>query len=155
MRKQTMSFIDLSCRETRLGPGTRVGEADALVGKNPAENCLDVAELARVIESAGQLVWAQQGADRGILRCLVPEDQVIFPSPHGMALPEAIRIFAQHSRLRQIKQKLAGENQTAGGLEVPLHPLRVDEKAVDQVCRLEEQVIRQDGRVGENHALDG
>ena len=54
----------------------------------------------------------------------------------------------------KVEQQLPGEDQTAGALEVLEHTLRIDQELLDQRGGFGKQVVRQDGRVRKNDALD-
>ena len=72
-----------------------------------------------------------------------------------MGLDEAVGVFAGHAGFGEVEQKLAGEDEAAGGFEVLQHARGVDEELVDEVFGLREQVVGEDGGVGEDDALGG
>src|SRR5579863_6423307 len=131
------------------------GAETALLTKHALEYRVDVAELARVVERLRELFRTEQRGDGGIAGDFIAEDDILFPRAHGVRLHEAVGVFAEHAGLDEIDQELAGEDEAAGGLEIALHALGVDEQAVDQVGGFGEQVVGEDGRVREDDALDG
>ena len=72
-----------------------------------------------------------------------------------MGLDEAVGVFAGHAGFGEVEQELAGEDQAAGGFEVLQHAGGVDEQLGDEVLGLGEQVVGEDGGVGEDDALGG
>ena len=72
-----------------------------------------------------------------------------------MGLDEAVGVFAGHAGFGEIEEELAGEDEAAGGFEVLQHAGGVDEELFDEVRCLREQVIDEDGGIGEDDALCG
>ncbi len=72
-----------------------------------------------------------------------------------MGLDEAVGVFAGHAGFGEVEQELAGEDEAAGGFEVLQHAGGVDEELGDEVFGLGEQVVGEDGGVGEDDALGG
>ena len=69
-------------------------------------------------------------------------------------LHQAVGLFARHTGFGQIEQKLAGEDEAAGALQVLEHAPRINQKLLDQRSGLGQQVVGQDGGVGKDDALD-
>ena len=70
------------------------------------------------------------------------------------ALHQPVGVFAQHAGFGQIEQQLAAEDQPAGAFEILLHPLGIDQQAVDQVGGLRQQIVHQNRRIGKDDPLD-
>src|SRR5262249_55406934 len=91
------------------------------------------------------LVFSYQGA----------EVQPLLPGAHGVSLHQAVGVFTRHAAFGEVEQKLPAEDQAARALEVFQHAVRVDKHPVNQVRGLVQQVVEQDGGVGQNDPLDG
>ena len=89
------------------------------------------------------------GLDRGA------EVALFLPGPHGVRLHEPVGLLAQHARRREIEQQLAGEDQAARQIQIAAHALRIDQQLVHQLRRLVQQIVGEDGRIGQDHALHG
>lgn len=72
-----------------------------------------------------------------------------------MALDEAVGVFAGHAGFGEVEEELAGEDETTGGFEVLQHSRGVDEELFDEVRSLGQQVVDEDGGVGEDDAFGG
>src|SRR6185437_15394682 len=55
----------------------------------------------------------------------------------------------------EVEEKLSAEDESAGAFEVLQHALRIDEELFDEVRSFGEQVIGEDGGVGEDDPLGG
>ena len=108
-----------------------------------------------VVEGAGELGWGEAGGDLGDAGDLVAEDEVLLPGAHGVGLDEAVGVFAAHAGGGEVEQELAGEDEAAGGFEVAQHALGVDEELGDEVFGFGEEVVGEDGGVGEDDPLGG
>ena len=72
-----------------------------------------------------------------------------------MGLDEAVGVFAGHAGFGEVEEELAGEDEAAGGFEVLQHAGWVDEELFDEVSGFGEEVVGEDGGVGEDDALGG
>ena len=72
-----------------------------------------------------------------------------------MALDEAVGVFAAHAGFGEVEEELAGEDEAAGGFEIFEHAGGVDEQLVDEGLGFGEEVVGEDGGVGEDDALGG
>ena len=123
--------------------------------EHPCEDGVDVGELAVVVEGADELGGGEAGCDLGDAGDLVAEDEVFLPGAHGVRLDEAVGVFAAHAGGGEIEQELAGEDEAAGGFEVAQHARGVDEELGDELLGLGEEIVGEDGGVGEDDALGG
>ena len=108
-----------------------------------------------VVEGAGQFFGGEAGGDLGDFGDFFAEDEVVLPGVHGVGLDEAVGVFAGHAGFGEVEEELAGEDEAAGGFEVLRHAGGVDEELFDEVVGLGEEVVGEDGGVGEDDALGG
>ncbi len=125
------------------------------VPEDAGKDGVDVGELAGVVEGVGQFFGGEAGGDFGDFGDFVAEDEVLFPTAHGVLLDETVGVFAGHAGFGEIEEKLAGEDEAAGGFEVLQHAGGVDEEFFDQRGGFLEQVVGEDGGVGQDDALGG
>ena len=70
-----------------------------------------------------------------------------------MGLDNPVGLLAKHARSREIKEQLAGKNQALRAFEVVQHSVGVDSHSIHEPDGLREQVVGQNGRIGQNDAL--
>ena len=68
-----------------------------------------------------------------------------------MSLNLSVGGFAQHAGLGEIQKQLAGEDQSARRLQVLHHTIRVDQQLFNESRGLSQQVIDQNGRIGQDY----
>src|SRR5208283_904043 len=121
--------------------------------KYPCEDIVDVLELPLQVESELDLCPRHSSANFGVVQDQLVEIEILFPRAHGVALHQAIGVFAGNAALDQVEQQLAAEDEAARTLEVSPHALGIDEQGLNQVRRLVEQVVGERGRVGDDDAF--
>src|SRR5208282_6330050 len=99
--------------------------------KNAAEDRVDLGEMKVEVEIGGKLCFAQIFAHFRIGLEQRQEIALAAPGFHGVALDQAIGVFAPKSLLREREQDALGMNQTAEAVEVFPHVLRIDDQLVD------------------------
>ena len=72
-----------------------------------------------------------------------------------MGLDECVGVFAGDAGGGEIEQELAAEDEAAGGFEVAQHAIGVDEEARDELVGFGEEIVGEDGGVGEDDSLGG
>jgi len=69
-----------------------------------------------------------------VLCRFVAKDQVFFPCAHGVALHQAVRVFAEHACLGPDEQQLPGKKSGRRWIrDFFFHPFRVDKEPIDEV----------------------
>src|SRR5262245_1580096 len=101
--------------------------------QHPPEDRVHIPKLPRVVERLRQSLRREQCRNLWVLRNFFTKNEIVLPCPHGVALHEAVGIFAQHACLGKVEQELTREDEAAGGFEVLLHAFGVDEKPIDQI----------------------
>src|SRR5579859_2717379 len=119
------------------------------------EDFIHVAQLPIQVEGMVELLAREARGDLLVFAHQGAKVQSLLPGTHGKFLHDAVGVFALHAAFGQVEQKLAAEDQAAGALQVLLHALRIDEHLLDQVGGFVEQIIHEDGGIGQDHALDG
>ena len=81
------------------------------------------------------------------------EVALLVPRLHRVPLHEPVRLGAAEPRLDEREQQPVREDEPVRGVEVPQHPLRIDDEAVDDPREAVEHVVEREERVRDHDPL--
>src|SRR6202035_2128281 len=117
----------------------------------PGEDLPGVADVVGVVEDLVEVEPrpAVVGGEQ------VAQGYALVPCPLGQLLDEAVGLVAGGSCRDEGQEHPLGEEGAVGQLEVRAHALRIDGHAPHEVDGPVLEVVDEDGRVRQDHALDG
>src|SRR5438094_3414265 len=124
-----------------LGEGVQTVED----GVDVSDGCIQVEDDSKV-DATGDL---------GIALNELGKICLFFPGTHRVTLDQPVRIVASEARIDESQQEPMAEDEPVTRLEVPPHPLRMNNEALDDPGKTVEDVIECEERVGNDDSLCG
>src|SRR5271154_3234775 len=146
----------VTCRDATSEIGSREGHMRRLGGRRssdliePREDLGGVAGVVGVVEDLLEVQRARALVDREQLA----QRKALIPGALGELLNHAIGLVAGDAGGDDREQHTLGEERAMRQLQVGAHPLRVDLHPFGECDRPMLEVVDQDRRVGQDHALD-
>src|SRR5205823_3321186 len=119
------------------------------------EGAVEMGDRRVQVEDGGESGVVETRADLAVGANELGEVAFLVPRLHGVALHELVRLRAIQAALDQRKQQPVREEEPVRGPEVPLHPFRIDDQALDDPGKAVEHVVDREKRIGDHHALRG
>src|SRR5436190_3228641 len=116
----------------------------------PLEDGVDMTDGGIQIEHGGEIDVPR---DLGIGTDERPEVSLFLPGLHGVSLDEPVCLVPRNAGLDEREQQAVAENESVTRIEVPPHPVRIDDEPLDDPRKAVEHVVEREEGIRDDHPL--